>query len=146
SEEGSCEFLGKLGLPVKRAQHGMPFYPVKRRALYCGGTTHPEGLANQATFTKKIAWAQNHQYRFGSHGRYHSDFHLSCLKKVNGFGCVTLREDLFILAELQYGLPFCNCFEQIREIRIRESLRRSRLRCFDRRCFLAAGSERHICV
>ena len=111
SEEGSCEFLGKLGLPVKRAQHGTPFYPVKYGALYCDCTTHPDGLADQASFTKKIAWAQDRQYRFGSHRRYHSDFHLSCLNKVNGFGCVTLCKDFFILAELQYGLPFCDCFE-----------------------------------
>jgi hypothetical protein len=48
--------------------------------------------------------------------RYHGDFHLSCLNEVNGFRSVTLREDFFILTELQYCLAFCNCVEQIGEI------------------------------
>jgi hypothetical protein len=144
SQERSCEFFGKLGLPMKGPQHGTPFDPVNRGALYCDGAAHPDGLADQATFTKKAAWAQDGQNCFASHWGYHSDLYLSVLNKVNGIGFVTLSKYFFVLGELRYGLPFRNCFEQVREIRICDGLGGPRLPCFDRRGFPAAGSDLHI--
>src|ERR1051326_7499880 len=121
-----------------------PFDAVKGRTLDCDSTAHPDGLAEQTTFTKETPRSQKGQNCFLPGRRYHSDLHLSVLNKVNGFGCVTLCKDLFVPGELHYGLSFRDSLEQCREIGIGNNIGGPRPPWFGGRCFPAPSSVLHI--
>src|SRR5205085_11063954 len=103
---------------VKTQEHGLLLDPEYGGRFHCRGRADPQGLPDQAPFTKKLTRTQEREYRFLALSRDDGDLHLARLNKIDRVRGVSLRKGSRVFLEMQYVFARDNVLQQVLDMRV----------------------------